>query len=873
MKITGEISTKENIDINLTGTATIVNVSMAPYIGENGNWFAFDNATNKYYDTGIRAAAYEISVNDEIIEAISGVVNITIPTQLSELVNDSEFVTINVADLVNYYTKEQTLTKEEINSLLESVNLSIVNQINAHILDKENPHSVTKEQVGLSKVKNIDTTNASNIDSGILDPERLSEATQTKKGALSTFDKIKLDGIEEGSEKNKIIGITLNGQYLEIDSNRFVNIVLDVISGVKLQYNSENGVISLLDKNNDILSSVDLPLELLVDSGYYDNETKSIVLVLANLDRINIPVEDLIDEYFADEITISKSQNNTFSIKTEVYNKIIESFNKSSENGQTIANILNGNAVVKKSEQDQYGNNIFLFYAKHSDLEIKVDKIEGKSLSENDFTNEYKNKLENIEDGAQVNTVNSVAGKKGNVSLSKEDVGLSNVDNTSDTQKPISDLQQKALDKKADKEEIPDVSQFIKKDVSDLENYYDKETSDNIYARKDSLAYPVTSVDGKNGDIVLSDVYLPIINKTLPSLTNNNVPQSTLLDFCDSFNLKYGESTLPLYFESGTNYSNIKGLIQPSGVAYKQYNFLQVTRQASGMYMITVYSDYNNQVQLTIPPQFFFVSGGGISPATSNYALKSEVVKLSATTGVTTNKEEWGLSAASGAGTYLIGTFKIYDTNIHLRVTGGSGSSIITDVDILINCTNCAIDRAICYANTLYTSSALTGVYCTLDSSHNLRIYIASPNYGKFFVSASVVGGTIVDKGSSSTQSPSNGFYIFTKYYLSLDPTALDPLSGDNWSVGLSNSVLPNGKYAIALAFSGVIYYGEAIANNGKWISVIPIDIDSSTVVYAFLSKMRDNVTFAQISGEVKSATFVNISRSTSAITYYYKKL
>lgn len=365
---------------------------------------------------------------------------------------------------------------------------------------------------------------------------------------------------------------------------------------------------------------------------------------------------------------------------------------------------------------------------------------------------------------------------------------------------------------------------------------------------------------------------LPVINTTLPSLSNDNVSQSTLKEFCDSFNLKYGESTTPLYFESGTNYSNIQGLIQPSGVTYKQYNFLQVTRQNSGMYMITVYSGYNSQVQMTIPPQYFFVSGGGISPATGNYALKSEVVKLSATNNVTTNKEEWGIGAASGAGTYLIGTFKIYDTNIHLRVTGGSGSSITTDIDILINCTNYAIDRAVCYANTLYTSSTLTGVYCTLDSSHNLRIYIASPNYGKFFVSASIVGGTIVDKGSSSTQSPSNGFYISTKYYLSLDPTALDPSSGDSWSVGLSNSVLPNGEYLIALSFLGVIYYGEAIVNNGKWISVIPIDNNSSTVTYAFLSKMGDNVTLATLSGEVGS-TSVSIARTTTAIVYYYKKL
>jgi hypothetical protein len=35
-----------------------------------------------------------------------------------------------------------------------------------------------------------------------------------------------------------------------------------------------------------------------------------------------------------------------------------------------------------------------------SDLEDKVDKVEGKNLSTNDFDNEYKFKLDHIEDNA-----------------------------------------------------------------------------------------------------------------------------------------------------------------------------------------------------------------------------------------------------------------------------------------------------------------------------------------------------------------------------------------------------------------------------------------------------------------------------------------
>lgn len=59
-----------------------------------------------------------------------------------------------------------------------------------------------------------------------------------------------------------------------------------------------------------------------------------------------------------------------------------------------------------------------------------------------------KVKFDGIEAGAEKNTVTSVSGKTGAVQLSKADVGLSNVDNTSDLQKPISTATQSALDDK-----------------------------------------------------------------------------------------------------------------------------------------------------------------------------------------------------------------------------------------------------------------------------------------------------------------------------------------------------------------------------------------------------------------------------------------
>ncbi|MEB2870304.1 hypothetical protein [Pseudomonas rhizosphaerae] len=79
----------------------------------------------------------------------------------------------------------------------------------------------------------------------------------------------------------------------------------------------------------------------------------------------------------------------------------------------------------------------------------KVDKVNGKGLSANDYTTTEKNKLSGIAEGAQVNSVTSVAGRTGAVTLAKGDVGLPNADNTADSAKPVSVAQQAALDLKA----------------------------------------------------------------------------------------------------------------------------------------------------------------------------------------------------------------------------------------------------------------------------------------------------------------------------------------------------------------------------------------------------------------------------------------
>lgn len=94
-----------------------------------------------------------------------------------------------------------------------------------------------------------------------------------------------------------------------------------------------------------------------------------------------------------------------------------------SEQFTTTANFVEGagktypagtNVVVVKAADNSYKFDVLAGfvdlspYAKTTDLANKVDKVEGKDLSTNDFTTDLKTKLEGIATGAQVNYIKSV---------------------------------------------------------------------------------------------------------------------------------------------------------------------------------------------------------------------------------------------------------------------------------------------------------------------------------------------------------------------------------------------------------------------------------------------------------------------------------
>ena len=209
------------------------------------------------------------------------------------------------------------------------------------------------------------------------------------------------------------------------------------------------------------------------------------------------------------------------------------------------------------------------------ELNKKVDKVDGKGLSDTNFTQVEKDKLSTVEQDAQKNTVNSVAGKQGDVLLDKSDVGLGAVDNTSDVDKPVSTAVVDALDDKVDKvvgKQLSDenFSQVEKDKLSGIAEEATKNRADSLNADKIHIhtISQVTGLDAilgsKASKTELTDGLELKVDKVVGkqlSDTNFTQTEKDKLAFLESskfVGLFVSESALPTTGSDG-DYANVDG--------------------------------------------------------------------------------------------------------------------------------------------------------------------------------------------------------------------------------------------------------------------------------------------------------------------------
>jgi hypothetical protein len=154
--------------------------------------------------------------------------------------------------------------------------------------------------------------------------------------------------------------------------------------------------------------------------------------------------------------------------------------------------------------------------------------------TDNNFTNADHTKLDGIAAGAEVNVVTSVASKTGAVTLVKGDVGLGNVNNTSDANKPVSTAVQTALNAKADltagklnTAQLPDIA------IAEYKGNVSNQTA-------------MLAITGEKGDWVIrnDDSKVYVITGSNPSVASDWTALSYPAGFSGVYNDLSGKPTL-----------------------------------------------------------------------------------------------------------------------------------------------------------------------------------------------------------------------------------------------------------------------------------------------------------------------------------------
>lgn len=154
----------------------------------------------------------------------------------------------------------------------------------------------------------------------------------------------------------------------------------------------------------------------------------------------------------------SHSYNSTTGYWKRIVDTALDATSENPVQNKVIVANLDAYKAVLNQELLEFKNSI---NNKVTDIEnelIGSDKITAASLSEIKETIEVTEKIlaKSINElrGTSVSneiTINGHSLKDGDITLTKSDIGLNNVDNTSDANKPISNLQRDALDLKVDK--------------------------------------------------------------------------------------------------------------------------------------------------------------------------------------------------------------------------------------------------------------------------------------------------------------------------------------------------------------------------------------------------------------------------------------
>ena len=280
-----------------------------------------------------------------------------------------------------------------------------------------------------AEVRGLISTETSNRETAI---NNLANVYVAKDGyvAYSQEEKNKLAGIAVGADVNYVKSV---GDNLSVDAEGKLTVsipevevpfqsvakgdkVLTLTDGVlssTLSYAREEveGVDSLVLKGvkGEVIGSVpvaDFVADGMLESVTPVKDTNKFLFTFktgnGTTQNFEVDFSKYVDTYRADGDTIELGENNTFKVKANVFD------------AHGAAAAVSGALETYKTENNAAvalkANAADVYTTTAADAKF-VEKVEGKALSTNDFTNDLKSKLEGIAAGAEVNYVKSVGDK------------------------------------------------------------------------------------------------------------------------------------------------------------------------------------------------------------------------------------------------------------------------------------------------------------------------------------------------------------------------------------------------------------------------------------------------------------------------------
>ena len=410
--------------------------------------------------------------------------------------------------------------KDQLDGLGEGISQEDIEAATTHRNNVQNPHSVTKAQVGLGNVNNTsdsdkpisDSTQLAlsnkidkdgtkvlsdyNFDSALKDKLDLYSPTMDKDASQIKLvvytEPVTTDAIHSGDNVSIAIGklerkidianstsgdTNVNSDWNEIDINN-ASYILNKPTTITAQ--QSQAIIDLASASHSHTNSSILDLLGVIGGKLHYDGT-----------AVNDTVDTvIIDGFGSDSIVNASSANNARLLKIDL-NNLSQDVTALMSHRDLVSN---PHSVTKSQVGLSNVNNTSdldkpISTSTSNALNDKVDKDGSKVLSENNFTNELLTKVNALSDGTgesiiltgydkalnngeltatdSVNTAfgrveNRLVGLEDNSdhhtlinnphSVTKEQVGLGNVDNTSDLNKPVSTATATKLDLKIDKD-------------------------------------------------------------------------------------------------------------------------------------------------------------------------------------------------------------------------------------------------------------------------------------------------------------------------------------------------------------------------------------------------------------------------------------